>query len=289
MAQIDEQLVQLIVEQVLSALRRTGSAAAQAPARSGAAEVHPPAGVCTGDYSQYAELKGKPVGAPLPARPTPVEASAQINANAAAALTGIVTAEQLERAVASSSNGVALLAHDARLTPLANDFVREHPKKMLRLDPTHPRPEFAIPVQGQLPWIWWADGFCSAVQDITARLRDRIQPSAAPRDAAGLAQIVQDLAASIRTRRAQGGVLFVRNAALALCYTNRCAALRAVIGTCDEAVDQGITELGANVMVIEYPHVGPKKMESMVQRMLRQSPNVPAHVQRQLTELHRCM
>ena len=69
---------------------------------------------------------------------------------------------------------------------------------------------------------------------------------------------------------------------------NRCQSIRAVIGTCEEAVEQGITELGANVLVLEYPHVTPRSMVVMVDRMLQSVPTVPPLVQRELADLHRC-
>ena len=53
-------------------------------------------------------------------------------------------------------------------------------------------------------------------------------------------------------------------------------------------VEEGINELGANVLVIEYPHVGPSAMEAMVDRMVSRDPAVPAATQRDLADLHRC-
>ena len=48
-------------------------------------------------------------------------------------LSGLVTAEQLQQAIEASNAGRAVLAPDARLTPLANDLVRQHPEKICRL------------------------------------------------------------------------------------------------------------------------------------------------------------
>ena len=72
------------------------------------------------------------------------------------------------------------------------------------------------------------------------------------------------------------------------CFANRCASLRAVIGTCGEAVEQGIIDLGANVLIIEYPHHGYRSMSSMIDRFLQQDPKSPANVERDLGDLHRC-
>ena len=83
-------------------------------------------------------------------------------------------------------------------------------------------------------------------------------------------------------------MLFVPTAAKAMCYANRCPSIRAVVGTCAKAVEHGIDELGANVLVIEYPHHGPASMAALVDRMLQHQPEVPPQVQRELTELQRC-
>ena len=51
---------------------------------------------------------------------------------------------------------------------------------------------------------------------------------------------------------------------------------------------KGIAELGANVLVIEFPHQGPKAMEAMMDRMMQQPPTPLPAVQRELEDLHRC-
>ena len=72
-----------------------------------------------------------------------------------------------------------------------------------------------------------------------------------------------------------------------MCYTSRCSAIRAVVGTCMEAVEQGIRELGANVLVIEYPYVRPEQIAAMAARMTQHPPNKRPDVERELTDLHR--
>ena len=68
----------------------------------------------------------------------------------------------------------------------------------------------------------------------------------------------------------------------------RCRSIRAVVGTCPDAVEQGINELGMNVLVVEYPHQDPQTIYAMVERLLRQWPSVEPMVERQLADLHRC-
>ncbi|HEX7008775.1 MAG TPA: hypothetical protein VF184_02260 [Phycisphaeraceae bacterium] len=291
MPDINEQLVQQVVEQVIRLLR-------QEKAESRQAQVRPPAGVCTGDYSKFPELAGRRVGAgqgqTASAEPRAASSvdSASSQAQAVAALTGIVTAQQLQEAMKASPDGTVILAPDARLTPLANDLAMQHADLIRRQDRALSPASSAgtsanASTSEELPWLWWAQGYCPAVQEVTHRWSAQLRPSAAPRNETGLVQVIRDLAAGVRQRSVQGGLLFVPSAAQAVCYANRVAALRAVVGTCAEAVEQAVRDLGANVLVVEYPYVKPAAIEQMVQRMLRQPPRPPAHVMRHLVELQR--
>jgi len=286
---MDEQtrhLVQTIAAQVIAALQQQGQISdppAQSPGPAEPAPIRPPIGVCTGDYSKFPELAGRQVGAA-----PPDTATASTPTMALIPLSGIITASQLQDAMNASPDGVAALAPDARLTPLANDLVREHPEKICR---TASPATTAISVSRtdavNHPWLWWIEGQCVAVHELTAVRSSRLLSSGAANHPAALAQVVRDLAGAIRIRRVAGGLLFVHNAARAVCFANRCASIRAVVGTCGEAVEQGIAELGANVLVIEYPHQGKEAMQAMVDRIMRQPPKIPPTVQRELADLHR--
>ena len=64
----DRQLVEAIAQQVIELLRRRGmlgpdSSAGAADSGGPRAEVRPPIGVCTGDYSKFPELAGRSLGA----------------------------------------------------------------------------------------------------------------------------------------------------------------------------------------------------------------------------------
>jgi hypothetical protein len=268
----ERQLVQNIAREVLATLRERGVALSGEPR----ADIHPPIGVCTGDYSQFPELAGKLHGGAPPAsalsQPIP--------------LTGIITANQLEAAMKAAPNGVAVLAIDARLTPLANDIARQHVGRIRRLD-AQAAGSIQVDTAG-LPWLWWIDGSCPVVQEVTAQRRDRLRQSGAGITPAALSNVVRELAGAIKTRRIAGGILFVHNAARATCLANRCPSIRAVVATCGEAVEQGITELGANVLIVEYPHHGLRSISAMVDRLMQQPPKPPPAVERDLADLHRC-
>jgi hypothetical protein len=262
------QLVERIAAEVVKLLRERGTAA-NAPK----ANVRPPIGICTGDYSKFPELAGR-----TPSSPT--AATAATDASAGVPLTGIITANQLQASMDAASDGVAILTPDARLTPLANDLARQHPEKIRRASALSQAAASATPRD---TWLTWMDGHCPVAEQLVAQRSGAFQSIRAT----SLAQVVRDIANAVRTRRAVGGVLFVPNAAKAMCYANRCNTLRAVVGTCGEAVEQGVTEVGANVLVIEYPHHGERSMTLMVDRMLGQPPAAPPSVQRELSELHR--
>jgi hypothetical protein len=297
MSQSDDQLVQMITQQVLAVLRERGMAvgsggsdqATSHQATKGGqarAEIHPPIGVCTGDYSKFPELRGK-LNAPQAVASAATPAVAQPAARQVM-LEGFVTAAQLQAAIDASPDGVALLSRDAKLTPLGNDFVRKSPAKVRRLETNEAPPRATAGSAAVLPWTWWIDGQCPVVQRVTNDRRGRMVPTGNNRSPRVLPQVVRDFASGIKLGRYAGGFLFVHNAARAICMANRCASIRAIVGTCGEAVEQGIADLGANVLLIEYPHVGQRAMSEMVDRMMQHPPAMPAGVERDLTDLHRC-
>lgn len=284
MTDLELQLVKAITQQVLAVLRERGLAGGDGAAAR--AEIHPPVGQCTGDYSKFPELAGRLSGAAAQPSAKPAEAQALAQAKTEPIpLAGIVTANQLQAAMAAAADGVAVLSAEARLTPLANDMLRKDPKRVRRV--TAGGAARAVD-PAALPWMWWIDGSCPVVQEVTTQRRERLRPASASHTPGALTQVVRDLAEAIRNRRVAGGLLFVHNAARATCMANRCASIRAVVATCGEAVEQGIQDLGANVLVIEYPHHGLRSASAMVDRMLQQPPQAPAAVERDLADLHRC-
>ena len=285
MNDLDRQLIESITQQVLTTLRERGqSSGEQAPTAQ--AQVNPPIGQCTGDYSKYPELAGRGVGAPPPATNVGTSNTETAPQPTTTPLTGIITANQLQREWDASPTSTALLAPDARLSPLAADLAREHPEKIQRAALAAATPHVDA-FGATLPWLWWSDGHCPAVDALVTAQSSRLRASAASRDAAGLAQVVHELNSALRQRQVAGGLLFAPSAARAMCYTNRCAAIRAVVGTCMEAVEQGIRELGANVLVIEYPYVRPEQIAAMAARMTQHPPKKRPNVERELTDLHR--
>ncbi|MFW6336364.1 MAG: hypothetical protein ACOC3G_04475 [Phycisphaeraceae bacterium] len=317
MPQNDEQLVQQVVQRVLAALERRESGGSAPVAGGGAsASIRPPAGVCTGDYSQFkdrpdlagaspqagGERSEAPDSRPqagaerseAPGRSTPANLSTPAQPPA---LTGIVTAEQLRAAAAAAADGRARLDAKARLTPLANDLVRESPELMVRLG-TSPSAAGAAGAAGALassaaattpaagsPWLWWADGHCPGVQTLTHQRRDALRPSAARRDQAGLSQVIRDIALGVHGQTLTGGVLFVRSACRPLLLANRCPNLRAVSSHRPDLLEQAVAELSPNVLILEYPRLSGEMMASLVEKVLAHQPHAPAVLSRELREL----
>ncbi len=294
MTEQERQLVQMVAAQVIAVLRERGAFGGgntAASSRGGPADIKPPIGICTGDYSKFPELAGKlhaAVGSSAStASHQPSLQEAKRSDSPTIALSGIITASQLQAAMDAASDGVAVLAADARLSPLANDLARKDPRRIRRAGVAASASPGGIDFSSLL-WMWWIDGSCPVVQDVTNERRARLRASSANRLPGSLAQVVRELSSAIRARQVAGGILFVHNAARAACLANRCASIRAVVGTCGEAVEQGISELGANVLIIEYPHHGHRSVSSMVDRMMQQGPQAPAAVERELADLHRC-
>lgn len=303
MTEQDRQLVELITNQVLAALRQQGvgsagsnvspttEPAAVSSTVQGRVSVQPPIGQCTGDYSKFPELRGKLYGDPVNLPSSAGTANIVSPPSAALALTGIITANQLQEALTASPDGNVWLAPDARLTPLANDWARQHKEKIRRGSPASQvagSPQPGVQVSSPSSWLWWIDGQCAAVHEVTRQMQGQLRPLAAGPHASALPQVVRDVASALKTKQIAGAFLFVPNAARAMCYANRCSSIRGVVGTCGEAVEQGVTELGANLLVMEYPHQGPRAMAAMMQRMMQQTPGAPPSVERDLADLHRC-
>ncbi|NBC10703.1 MAG: hypothetical protein GVY24_03085 [Planctomycetes bacterium] len=273
----DEQLVQRIAQQVIEQMTR-GNANPPAAGTDSAAEptartrVRPAAGVCTGDYAQFkdrpdlVESTGEPAG--------PVQAADRT-------FTGIVTARQIR----DSGLSTVRLAPGAQLTPLAADHVRS---AALTVERAAESPANGPARAGAAGWLWWIDGHCDAVRQLAGHWPQRLSPLAPLGHDSALADVVRRAARSVSAHRHAGAILFVHSAARAACYANRCPSLRAVVGTCGEAVQQGIDLLAANVLIIEYPHHGAKSMRTIVEQFIGTGRPPRPHVDRQLRELASC-
>jgi ribose 5-phosphate isomerase RpiB len=222
----------------------------------------------------------------------------------------ILTARQLQDLHRQSGgNGRLTLPYRARLTPLAIDWIKS--KKIVlgyssvptpetesansvASDPSRPvgtsRVDTAASPSTQSTFLYWCDGPCGpAKAALVAHERDsNLRMIERPADVAQLVTVIKLLASEIKSNRAAGAILMVQNGAAAMVFANRCPSLRAILGTCHEAVDQGIAQVAANVLVIEYPHKTLMQVKNMLGRFTRAPRKLSEEAQRQIQELSSC-
>jgi ribose 5-phosphate isomerase RpiB len=210
----------------------------------------------------------------------------------------IFTARQLEDL--HKTNGHVRLPVGARLTPLANDWLR-HRKISVMYDgqatpaaPVSTTPAANVPTIN-LPTapgmiLWWCDGPCGAAKAaLAAQAREtNLQPMPVTAEPKYLVAAVKQLANEIKADRATAGVLLVQTGAAAVVYANRCPSLRAILGTCRDAVVQGIDQLAANVLVIETPYQTLQQTRNLLSQFVRGRKVLGDDVKRQLAELATC-
>ena len=215
-----------------------------------------------------------------------------------------VTVRQLEDLYRQGgSNGHVVLPYRARLTPLAQDWVRSKRVAVGYSDGEEQAPinraggfsggaqhagSAAAPATGAT--LWWCDGPCGPAKAalVAFEKESSLKALDVPQDGRRVAEVVKSIAAQVKSGQAQGAVLMVQTGAAAVVFANRCPSLRAVLGTCLEAVEQGIQQVGANVLVIEYPHRTLQQMKNMLGRFVRVRREPPEDVRRQLQELASC-
>lgn len=199
----------------------------------------------------------------------------------------IVTARQLQDLQARGPSGDQIvLPYGARLTPLALDWARSKRVKIGYgpAEAEHPAPS------GSATLLWWCDGPCGAAKAALAAQahESNLAPIQLPNDAAHLVPAIKRLASQIKAQQAGCGVLLVKCAAEAIVYANRCPAIRAVVGTCPESVDQGISAVAANVLVVEYPYKNFSQVRNLLTRFARATRNLSDETRRRLEELTTC-
>ena len=160
--------------------------------------------------------------------------------------------------------------------------------KSLRKSPPAVRWAAAKPQAGS--FLWWCDGPCGPAKAaiVAEEKQSTLRPLDKPQDAKQVVGAIKALAAEVKSARAAGGILLVQTAALATVYANRCPSLRAILGTCLEAVEQGVQQIAANVLIIEYPYKTLQQMRNMLARFLRAPRTLNEEVKRQFQELATC-
>jgi hypothetical protein len=208
----------------------------------------------------------------------------------------ILTARQLEDLHKSTgSNGHVTLPRQARLTPNAQDWLKQRRIEVgfVDGDAVNPRgtasaPETRSP--GGASFLWWCDGPCGPAKAaiVTQSRESDLKELAIAQDRNHLVAAIKAIAAQVKSNQSAGAVLLVQNGANAVVFANRCPSLRAIIGTCIDAVDQGLGQVAANVLIIEHPYKTLSQVKNLVSRFVRGPSTVSDELKQQLSELTSC-
>jgi hypothetical protein len=205
----------------------------------------------------------------------------------------VYTARQLEALL--QSHGRIVLPYRARLTPLAQDWLRARKIEVVYADDgadaSPPAASPARPVRpGGLPFLWWCDGPCgTAKAALTAVAKEaNLAPLPASADASKLAQVLKHLSAELSAGRCGGGIVVVRHAGMACVLANRSSALRAVVGTSIASVDAALVDVCANVLLLESEAHSLMQMRNLISRFVRGQRSPDETLLRQLSDAARC-
>jgi ribose 5-phosphate isomerase RpiB len=215
----------------------------------------------------------------------------------------IFTARQLEDL--HKANGHVRLPVGSRVTPMASDWLRQRKIAIVYDNAGTSRASSAAPssIVTSLPRstfattpapaglvLWWCDGPCGqAKAAIASQAREtNLQPMQIPAEPKYIVGAVKHLASEIKNDRATAGVLLVQTGAAAVIFANRCPSLRAILGTCRDAVQQGVDQLAANVLVIEHPYQTLQQVRNLLSQFMRTRREPSDDVKRQLQELASC-
>jgi ribose 5-phosphate isomerase RpiB len=212
----------------------------------------------------------------------------------------IFTARQLEDL--HKTNGHVVLPYGARLTPLAVDWARSKkiqigygPDDLVRTQGNGAvkavgagdgaKPQAAGGAPGA--FLWWCDGPCGAAKAAVGAQAKESSLSAVdlPGDAKQLVPVIKQIAAAVKNGKSTGGVLLVQSGAAAVVLANRCSSLRAMLGTTLESLEAGISQVAANVLVIEYPGKTFPQIRNLLSRFVRARRELSEDVKRQMQEL----
>ncbi len=177
------------------------------------------------------------------------------------------TARQLESLL--KETGAIVLPYRARLTPAAKDFVREKKIAVGYADVAGSmgREGSKNPVS---PYLWWCDGPCGIAKAALSNvaLDTPLAPMVILSDSTRVKSAVDHLAREVTEKRAAGGILVAPHAVVATVIANRSKALRAIVGTSLAAVEAGIEQVAANVLILETDRQAIGEMRQLIRRFV---------------------
>ena len=201
------------------------------------------------------------------------------------------TARQLESLL--KENGSIVLPYRARLTPLAQDWLRQKKlsvgyadveAKPLREGSKNPVLESP---KNEPKYLWWCDGPCGSAKAalMNAGREATLEAMAILEDSTRVLSAIRHLASEVKSGNATGGVLVVKRSAVASVYANRCSSLRAIVGTSLPTVEAGINELAANVLILEADQLTLREMKHLILRFAKAPRELEESVVRELNDL----
>jgi hypothetical protein len=208
----------------------------------------------------------------------------------------IFTARQLEEL--HRTNGHITLPYRARLTPLAQDWLKKRKIEIGYAEvevkaptPTEMAQQQAVATaSNSKPFAWWCDGPCGPAKAalIAQSKESSLAQSQISEDPKKIVMVVRGIADDLKNDRIAGAILLVKTGAEALVYANRCQSIRAINGTCIDAVEQGLREIAANALVIEHPYKTLSQVKNLLSRFVRGKRELREDVRQRLKELATC-
>jgi len=193
--------------------------------------------------------------------------------------------------------GQIVLPHRARLTPLAQDWVRAKKiavgysdSQAIEASASGKPVTVVAPTANVLMdagYVWWCDGPCgpSKAAIVTLEREANLKQLDVPQHETNTVKAVKTIALKIKSKEISGAVLLVRAGAVALVYANRCPSIRAIMGTCIDAVDQGLRLVGANVLVIEHPYKTLAQTKTLATKFIKTGRALSEEAKKELHDL----
>jgi len=171
-------------------------------------------------------------------------------------IAGIVTARKLE-----GYNSVQI-SRSSIVTPSAKDFIKEK-KIIVSYEDTEINLNQKLRTD-DAAWYYWSA--CHLLKTIEKSNHPDvlIDTSSIANDEDHILSAVKELNQAISRGKVKGGILVVKTSAKAAFLANRCTNMRAVVGNFQKSVEEGIQQLSANVLILEYAYLGKTAMTEMI-------------------------
>ena len=188
-----------------------------------------------------------------------------------------INARQLEQMLRES--GTIVLPAGARLTPGAQDLVR-----FKKLEPSYDanagKPQVQLsntatpqstPVPSGAAFAYWCgtkSGTAKAAIAMSAR-EINLRELAIAGDAMSSIAAARMTIESLKNKSVAGAILVVDHASIVTALLNRSPHARAIVGTSIAAIDLGLQEVGANVLVIELGNLPLMMIRNLITKFVR--------------------